>query len=80
MTNKHLTINEAKAIVKALDMSFVRLPDTEEFKVNIPRYRGGSEETAYYTTDLLDAVHTAESMASWAAGVAQVSNAIATEA
>lgn len=69
--SKHLTIKEAAAIVRAFEMSFAPLPETGEFRINIRKADGGSEATAYYATDLQDAIDTAESMARWRDGKSQ---------
>lgn len=54
-----LTLTEAKR--RAADHGCVLSRDLDgEIKVN---FRGGSEPTAYYTDDLLDAVQTAGAMA-----------------
>lgn len=68
---KHLTIKEAAAIIRALELSFTPLSDTGEFRVNLRKEHGGNEDTAYYTDCLRDAVDTAEAMAKWRTGTAQ---------
>lgn len=37
--------------------------ETREYRVNLPAYAGGTEATAYYTDDALDALGTAQRMA-----------------
>lgn len=58
MTDKLMTRTEARKRIKALGTIVLRTDDGEH-RVN---FRGGKEETAYYTNDLRDAVQTAEAM------------------
>lgn len=53
-----LTIKEAKAIIRALGMT-LRKTEYGDFRVN---YYYAGEPSAYYTTDLQDAVDTAIAM------------------
>lgn len=43
-----------------------RLTETGEWKVNIVRRFGGSEDTEYYTSDLTDAIDTMRAMNAFA--------------
>lgn len=54
-----MTIKEAKNIVKALGYSLNKT-QFGEYRVN---KKGGKEVTAYYTTDLNDAVGTSKALA-----------------
>lgn len=52
------TVKEAMAFLRQFNM-IIRKTD-DEFRVN---FKGGDEATAYYTTDLEDAIDTAKQMA-----------------
>lgn len=56
---KRLTIAAAKAIGKQRGFSINSRPQYNEFRVN---FLGGTEETAYYTNDLQDALDTGVDM------------------
>lgn len=56
-----MTINEAKSELRRFGISLKKTPHGE-FRVN---FAGGSERTAYYTTDLHDAIDTGRAMATF---------------
>jgi hypothetical protein len=55
-----MTTTEARAILRDLGLSIRKTPGVPEYRVN---YAGGPEGTAYYTSDLADAVSTGRAMA-----------------
>jgi hypothetical protein len=50
-----MSYTQAKTIIKSLGFTFKKT-DYNEYRINI---KGGSEDTAYYTNDLQDAIDTA---------------------
>jgi hypothetical protein len=54
-----MTLKKAKAKLKPLGVTITRRVATGEYRVN---FVGGVEPTAYYATDLKDAVETGEAM------------------
>ena len=59
--NRKLTLKWVKTTLKRYDVTITRRIATREYRVNL---LNGSEDTAYYATDLLDAVYTGVAMAS----------------
>jgi hypothetical protein len=57
--SQNQTLQEAKSIARHLDLT-LRKVRSGDYRVN---FRDGNETTAYYTTDLEDAVNTAVEMA-----------------
>lgn len=55
-----MTLKEAKATLKPLGITITSRPHTKEYRVN---FLGGKEATAYYATDLQEAVGTGQHMA-----------------
>lgn len=58
MSYNRYTMKEAASYLRNLRMTIKRT-ETGEFRIN---FVGGKEATAYYTTDINDAVSTAEAM------------------
>ena len=56
-----MTVKQTISAVRALGCSCIRTWHNE-FRVNLPEARGGSEATAYYTEDAEDAIDTARAM------------------
>lgn len=56
-TIKHATLKQAMLLAKGLSMS-IRKNDGE-YRIN---YKNGTENTAYYTTDIVDAIQTMVAM------------------
>jgi hypothetical protein len=54
-----MTLKQAKAVAKALDITISGKNASGEYRVN---FVNGKEATAYYTNDLEDAVGTAKAM------------------
>jgi hypothetical protein len=59
-----MTRDDARKQLQALGLVLKRTPDGE-WRVN---FKGGDEETAYYATDLTDALDTGRMMAAAAGG------------
>jgi hypothetical protein len=59
LVNK-LSIQSVIAVVKSFGMTCAWKPDTREYRVN---FKGGSEDSAYYTQDGQDAIDTARILA-----------------
>lgn len=64
--NPELTLTEAQKTLSPLGITIKHVRDTGEYRVN---FKGGGENTAYYTDDLKDALSTGEKMASAKAGM-----------
>jgi hypothetical protein len=54
-----MTLNQAKTLCAIVHACTLRKTDAGEYRVNL---RGGSESSAYYASDLEDAVNTAAAM------------------
>jgi hypothetical protein len=57
-----LTQKEVFARIRAIGMTVTMVHSTGEYRVNFPKSEGGTEESAYYTNDGLDAIGTAQAM------------------
>jgi hypothetical protein len=57
-----MTIKKAKEILRPLNITFNSVVETGEYRVN---FVGGKEESAYYDTDIEDALATGIQMAKW---------------
>ena len=53
-----MSVKATLAAVRKLGLTCSRTPHGE-YRINLPKARGGTEATAYYTTDAQDAVDTA---------------------
>lgn len=56
---KHLRVKEAKELLRKVGVTITTRPETQEYRVNLEH---GTEETAYYTNSIVDAVDTGIAM------------------